>query len=140
VSELRDPSALGLPHRPPFLFLREVIALAPGVEGRASQVFPVEDPVFDGHFPGNPIVPGVLLGEAIAQLSGIVAGAADPSRKFYLTAIRLMKFPQPLRPGRAVEVEARVVADHGRLVQCEGRVRDGETVFAEGAIVLSQEA
>jgi 3-hydroxyacyl-[acyl-carrier-protein] dehydratase len=85
-----DPIALGLPHRKPFLFLQEVTELEPGVRARARQVFDPADPIFGGHFPGDPIVPGVFLSEAIAQLAGIVAGAGQSERRFFLTALRSM--------------------------------------------------
>ena len=61
-----DPVALGLPHREPFIFVDEVLALIPGESAEARKVFPLEEPFFRGHFPGDPLVPGVILTEALA--------------------------------------------------------------------------
>ena len=67
----------GLPHRPPFVFVREIIARDPGVSAQCAMVFAAADPMFAGHFPGNPLVPGVILTEALAQTAGIAAAPAD---------------------------------------------------------------
>src|SRR6266850_2798102 len=80
-SILNPPSSLpflGLPHRPPFVFVREVINCEPGRSVEARTVFDVDDPMFAGHFPGNPIVPGVILTEALAQAAGIAAASGYP--------------------------------------------------------------
>ena len=64
---------LGLPHRPPFVFVRELIACKPGVSAECATTFAGDDAIFAGHFPGNPLVPGVILTEAFAQTAGIAA-------------------------------------------------------------------
>jgi 3-hydroxymyristoyl/3-hydroxydecanoyl-(acyl carrier protein) dehydratase len=66
---------LGLPHRPPFVFVRELIACDPGVSAECATTFDGDDPMFAGHFPSNPLVPGVILTEALAQTAGIAAAA-----------------------------------------------------------------
>ena len=62
-----DPVALGLPHRAPFVFVDEVRVLVPGESAECAKTFPPAEPFFAGHFPGDPLVPGVLLTEALAQ-------------------------------------------------------------------------
>lgn len=133
-----SPISLGLPHRPPFLFLDWVTALVPGVSGEGTKLFLPSDPLFEGHFPSNPIVPGVLLSEAIAQLSGIVAAAATPERRFYLTAIRSMKFPTPAHPGETILLQSKLTADHGNLLYFEGEAHVAGKIVATGSILLSQ--
>ena len=143
----KSPIDLGLPHRAPFLFLDEVLELEPGKSGVARKCFPASDPVFKGHFPGEPIVPGVLLGEAIAQLAGIVAAAEQPGRRFYLTAIRQMKFPSAALPEQDILITVALSGSMGGLVQAEGVAsieKHGEsstekTIVAMGTIVLSSE-
>src|SRR3981081_3718668 len=78
----------GLPHRPPFVFVREGINCEPGRSVEARTVFDPADPMFAGHFPGNPIVPGVILTEALAQAAGIAAasGFSEKARTLFLTA------------------------------------------------------
>jgi 3-hydroxyacyl-[acyl-carrier-protein] dehydratase len=81
-----DPVALGLPHREPFIFVDEVREILPGESAICAKTFPPEEPFFRGHFPGDPLVPGVILTEALAQTAGIAAG--QPGRGFRLAAIR----------------------------------------------------
>lgn len=147
-----DPIELGLPHRAPFLFLDAVPKMEPGRSGEGVLRFPAATPFFAGHFPGRPVVPGVLLTEAIAQLAGIVAAAesaelaestnaADSTkarRSFLLGAIRSMKFPASAGPEEDIVISVEVVADHGTLVQCSGMARVGDRLVAEGAVVLAE--
>src|SRR2546423_7330604 len=64
---------LRLPHRPPFVFVRRVLARERGVSAECETQFSRNDPMFAGHFPGDPLVPGVILTEALAQTAGIAA-------------------------------------------------------------------
>lgn len=131
-----DPVALGLPHREPFIFIDEVVSLEPGESALGRKTFPAEEPFFRGHFPGDPLVPGVILTEALAQTAGIAAG--QPGRAFRLTAIRGMKFPGAARPQETIELSARKVAVVGGLWQFETEARIGDRTVASGVIVLSE--
>lgn len=134
---LVNPVELGLPHRPPFLFVDAVTHIEPGREAEAVRCFPADDPVFNGHFPGNPIVPGVLLTEALAQTAGLAAGG-EGKRRFLLSAVRSMKFPAPARPSESIRLHARKAGEIGGLLQFETRAEvDGRTV-AEGTVVLAE--
>ena len=110
--------------------------LVPGESAECAKTFPPAEPFFAGHFPGDPLVPGVLLTEALAQTAGLAAG--QPGRAFRLSAIRAMKFLRPVRPDDEIALSARKTAVIGTLWQFEvaARVR-GETV-AEGVVVLSE--
>ena len=91
-SEKSDPFP-GLPHRPPFVFVRKLLACEPGVSAECETYFAADDPMFAGHFPGDPLVPGVILTEALAQTAGIAAASAHPEKscpRFLLSAIRQM--------------------------------------------------
>lgn len=131
-----DPLALGLPHRAPFVFVDVVLAHAPGESALAEKTFPPDEPFFRGHFPGDPLVPGVLLTEALAQTAGLAAG--QPGRGFRLSAIKAMKFLAPVRPGETVTLHAVKRAAVGGLWQFEVSARVGERLMAEGAVVLSE--
>lgn len=131
-----DPQALGLPHREPFVFVDEVGELAPGERATGRRKFAAAEPFFRGHFPGNPIVPGVLLTEALAQLAGIAAG--QTGRSFRLAAIKGMKFLAAVRPDETVTLEARKTGVAGPLWQFEVRASVGEASVAEGVVVLSE--
>ena len=137
-SDSVDPVALGLPHREPFIFVDEALALAPGESAECRKVFPPEEPFFRGHFPGDPLVPGVILAEALAQTAGLAAGQAG--RAFRLSAIRGMKFLRPVRPNEEILLSARKIAMIGGLWQFEVVARVGGEAVAEGVVVLSDTA
>jgi 3-hydroxyacyl-[acyl-carrier-protein] dehydratase len=131
-----DPVALGLPHREPFIFIDAVEVVVPGESARCVKTFPPEEPFFRGHFPGDPLVPGVILAEALAQTAGLAAG--QPGRGFRLTAIKAMKFPGAVRPAETIELRARKVAAVGGLWQFEVDARVGDRTVASGVVVLSE--
>ncbi len=131
-----DPVAWGLPHREPFIFVDEVVEVRPGEQAVCSKSFPPEEPFFRGHFPGDPLVPGVILTEALAQTAGIAAG--QPGRSFRLSAIKGMKFLQAVRPRDVLMLTARKVAVVGTLWQFEVAARVGGQTVAEGVVVLSE--
>src|SRR6266487_7107120 len=109
-----DPALVGLPHRPPFVFVRELIQCVPGIAADCAMIFRKEDPMFAGHFPGNPMVPGVILTEALAQTAGIAAAAAQTENArphFLLSAIRGMKFFQAVRPEERIILRAEKLAE-----------------------------
>jgi 3-hydroxyacyl-[acyl-carrier-protein] dehydratase len=131
-----DPVALGLPHREPFIFIDEVIDLSPGERAACTKTFPPEQDFFRGHFPGDPLVPGVILSEALAQTAGIAAG--QPGRAFRLSAIKAMKFLRPVRPLEVLTLNARKVAVVGKLWQFEVAASVAGQNVAEGVVVLSE--
>ena len=131
---------LGLPHRPPFVFVREILSVQAGQSVEAQTSFDTDDPMFAGHFPGNPIVPGVILTEALAQTSGIAAASGYPEAAcplFLLSAIRAMKFFQPVRPGERISLFADKAAETENLLQFEVMARVAGAIVAEGQLVLS---
>jgi 3-hydroxyacyl-[acyl-carrier-protein] dehydratase len=134
------PTFLGLPHRPPFVFVREVIKCEPGLLVKAATSFAIDDPMFAGHFPGNPLVPGVLLTEALAQTSGIAAASGYPENEkplFLLSAIRSMKFFRAVRPEERIDLHAEKLAQVDDLVQFKVQASVNGVLVAEGQLVLS---
>lgn len=135
-----DAAFLGLPHRPPFVFVRELIRCDAGTSAEAITSFVADDPIFAGHFPGNPLVPGVILTEALAQTAGIAAasGYAEGSRPlFLLSAIRSMKFFRAVRPGEQIELRAERLAQVDDLMQFRVEASVDGVRVAEGQLVLS---
>jgi 3-hydroxyacyl-[acyl-carrier-protein] dehydratase len=130
-----DPASLGLPHRPPFVFIDEVEKLEIGLQAEARKQFNGEEAFFQGHFPGNPIVPGVLIAEAMAQTAGIAIGG--PGKMFLLTAIRAMKFLRAIRPAEEIHFLAKRVGEVGGLVQCAVEARVQGELVAEGQLILA---
>jgi 3-hydroxyacyl-[acyl-carrier-protein] dehydratase len=136
-------AALGLPHRPPFLFVRRLLACDPGCTAECTTIFAPEDPLFAGHFPGNPLVPGVILTEALAQTAGIAAASAYPETArplFLLSAIRAMKFFTAVRPDEEIHLHAEKLAEVDQLLQFRVRAAVGEKTVAEGQLVLNLSA
>lgn len=100
-----------LPHRYPFLLIDRVLECEPGKAVRALKNVTVNEPFFNGHFPGHPVMPGVLIVEALAQASAIVAYRSDPEamggRKLFLFAgIDDARFKRQVVPGDTLVLES----------------------------------
>ena len=131
---------LGLPHRPPFVFVREIIVREPGVSAQCATIFERDDPMFAGHFPGDPLVPGVILTEALAQTAGIAAAPAETKGtkpRFLLSGIRTMKFLQAVRPEERIILRAKKIAQVDDLLQFEVEALVNDIVVAAGQVVLN---
>ena len=140
ITSHESPSFLGLPHRPPFVFVREIIKCDPGLSVEATTAFASSDPMFAGHFPGNPLVPGVILTEALAQTAGIAAASGYPENAkplFLLSAIRSMKFLRAVRPDEQVDLRAEKLAQVDDLVQFKVEASVKGVPVAQGQLVLS---
>ncbi|MGI8435495.1 MAG: 3-hydroxyacyl-ACP dehydratase FabZ family protein [Chthoniobacterales bacterium] len=134
------PAHFGLPHRPPFVFVRQILAQEPGRWAECSVSFDAANPMFEGHFPGNPLVPGVILTEALAQTAGIAAASGYPEDKrplFLLSAIRGMKFQRAARPEETIHLRAEKLAQVDDLVQFGVKATVHGAAVAEGQLVLS---
>src|SRR5689334_11600614 len=129
-----------LPHRPPFVFVRRLLRCQPGESAECATIFAAADPMFAGHFPDNPLVPGVILTEALAQTAGIAAAsgfADEPRPLFLLSAIQKMKFFGPARPDEEISLKAEKVGQVGDLWQFAVRAEIGQRLVAEGQLVLN---
>ena len=131
-----NPIELGLPHREPFIFVDEIVEHVPGSKAKGRKVFAPEEPFFKGHFPGDPLVPGVLLTEGLAQVAGIAVGV--PGVALRLTAIKTMKFFRPVRPLEVVELVATKMAEAGGLYQFAVAASVNGEMCADGVVVLSR--
>lgn len=103
-------------------------------------MFNREDSMFDGHFPGQPLVPGVILTEALAQTAGIAAASANDVATapfFLLTAIRSMKFLRAVKPDECITLRAVKVAQVGELLQFNVTAHVDGADVATGQLVLS---
>jgi 3-hydroxyacyl-[acyl-carrier-protein] dehydratase len=131
-----------LPHGAEFRFVERVLSLEPGRSGTAEYTVRGDEPFLRGHFPGQPLFPGVLLAEAAAQLAGIVAQSdpeigALPGLK--LTALRSVKILGSAVPGNAVRLEAQVTGRLANLVQADVKASVNGQVVMTGQLTLSGE-
>lgn len=129
-----------LPHGPEFRFVDEIIDMEPGVRGRASWTLKGTEEFLRGHFPGQPILPGVVMIEALAQLAGVVVqcGRTRPLADMRLTAVRQFKVLGTIVPGQSLHIEVRVDGMMGGLIQASGTVADeAGPVIGSGSIVLT---
>ncbi len=99
-----------LPHRYPFLLIDKVLAYTPGQSLTALKNVTYNEPFFQGHFPQRPVMPGVLIVEAMAQATGLLASASthsQPSERvlYYLVGIDDARFKQPVQPGDQLIIE-----------------------------------
>ena len=130
----------GLPHGSTFRFVDALLTLDPGKEATAIYQIKGNEAFLEGHFPGNPMMPGVILLEAIAQLGGVVA-QTDPGipamADLRLTAVRAAKILGATVPGETLEIRAKVEGRMGGLVQIEGEITVADKPLASARITLS---
>jgi len=139
VSDPLAEALRSLPHGPEFRFVNRLLALEPGVRGAGEYTVRGDEPFLRGHFPGEPLMPGVLLVEAAAQLAGIIAQSdpqVPPLAGLKLTALRAVKIFGSARPGEVIRLEARVTGRMGNLLQAQATAHVGEQLVLQADLVL----
>jgi len=129
-----------LPHRPPFLLVDEVTELEPGVSA-TGRLFVDPDAFWTaGHFPGEPIMPGVLISEALAQVAGLIFVSANQEKKghsLYLVGMDKMRFRRPVRPGDTLDLAVSVFEQRRSIWRFKATARvDGQRV-ADGQLMAA---
>ena len=122
-----------IPHRYPMLLVDRVVDLVPDRSIVAVKAVSMNEPFFQGHFPGRPIMPGVLIVEALAQAAGVLAveslGLAGTGKLVYFMAIEGAKFRKPVEPGVLLHLEAEFVQKRAKVCKFAGRAKiDGQMV------------
>ncbi|MFN8109034.1 MAG: 3-hydroxyacyl-ACP dehydratase FabZ [Thermoleophilia bacterium] len=132
---LPDPTDL-LPHREPFLLVDEIVSLEPGVAAHARWTLRDDHWFFRGHFPGNPITPGVLMVEALAQTGGLAAMSLpeNAGKLAVFAGIEKVRFRRIVRPGDTLELETRLTRQRGPVGFGEGVARVGDEVACTATI------
>ncbi len=134
-----------IPHRYPFLLIDKVVDIQPGESATGIKNVSVNEPFFEGHFPGHPIMPGVLIVEAMAQTAAIVVIEAledtASDKLVYFMSIDSARFRKPVLPGHTLKLE--VVKEHGRgkVWRFKGTAKSEGTVMAEAvftAMIVDQ--
>jgi 3-hydroxyacyl-[acyl-carrier-protein] dehydratase len=130
-----------IPHRPPFLWIDRVEELEPGVRCVAMKFVDPANPIFAGHFPAEPILPGVFLIEAVAQTAGVMLGSAAPQATdkspggvALLAAVNRFKFLKRVTPGQELRIESKKLTEAGQMAYIGGTVWVGGEMVATGEL------
>ncbi|MDH4231913.1 MAG: 3-hydroxyacyl-ACP dehydratase FabZ [Nitrospirota bacterium] len=112
-----------LPHRYPFLLVDRIVDVQPGQSIVAIKNVTFNEPFFQGHFPGQPIMPGVLIVEAMAQAAGVLAfrsGMEGNGKAVYFMSIEKAKFRRPVVPGDQLRLEIKILQQRGTVWKFSG--------------------
>jgi 3-hydroxyacyl-[acyl-carrier-protein] dehydratase len=125
-----------LPHRYPFLLVDRIIEIELNVRAVGIKNVTMNENFFLGHFPGNPIMPGVLIVEALAQVGGILASKSGAKGKtVYFLSIEKVKFRKPVVPGDQLILDVRVLHVRGNVWRFSGNAFVGDKLAAEAEFV-----
>jgi 3-hydroxyacyl-[acyl-carrier-protein] dehydratase len=127
-----------LPHRYPFLMVDKVLEIEPGKRVVAIKNVTMNEPFFQGHFPGHPVMPGVLIIEAMAQVAAIMAYLAttdgDKDKVSYFMAIDNARFRKPVKPGDTLRIEIETIFHKRGIWSVAGKTYVGDTLVTEAEL------
>ena len=131
-----------LPHRYPFLLVDRITELELGKRVVGLKCVTINEPFFQGHFPGEPIMPGVLIVEGMAQTGGVLGRLSvkdsleiDPESATYFMAIDKVKFRRPVIPGDRLVYEVEALRTGSKVWKVAGKARVGDDLAAEAELV-----
>lgn len=130
-----------LPHRYPFLMVDRILEVVPGDKILALKNVTFNEPFFQGHFPDKPIMPGVLIIEAMAQVGGVLAyetGSPEQRGKLiYFMAMDRVRFRKPVVPGDQIIFEAQILKFRTKVAKMSGRALVDNQLVAEAVLMAS---
>src|SRR3989344_8170583 len=131
-----------LPHRYPFLMVDRVLEVEKNVRIRALKNVTINEPFFQGHFPGRPVMPGVMMLEALAQAAALLAfetmgNAADENNIYYLVGIDGARFKRPVEPGDQLILSITIDRVRGGIWKFKGVASVGEEVACEAELMCT---
>lgn len=127
-----------IPHRPPFLLVDRIDELEPGKHAVGRKCVSMNEPFFVGHFPGEPVMPGVLVMEALAQVGAVICLSLEQNKgkTAYFGGVSKARFRNKVVPGDVLTLEVDIVKCKGPVGVGMARAYDGDKVFAEGEITF----
>jgi UDP-3-O-[3-hydroxymyristoyl] N-acetylglucosamine deacetylase/3-hydroxyacyl-[acyl-carrier-protein] dehydratase len=128
-----------LPHRYPFLLVDRILKIEGEQKITGLKNVTMNEPYFQGHFPGHPIMPGVLQVEAIAQVAGVLMLNASQNEKrvAYFMSANNVKFRKPVRPGDQLIIEVEMGKSRGKIGKAKGVCKVGGDVVSEAEVMFS---
>jgi 3-hydroxyacyl-[acyl-carrier-protein] dehydratase len=128
-----------LPHRYPFLLIDKIIELEVNKFARGIKNVTINEPFFGGHFPGHPIMPGVLIVEAMAQVGGILAfkSSGVEGKVLYFMGIDKARFRRPVLPGDTLDIKVNVKKTRGKIWVLSGTASVDGKVAAEAELMAT---
>jgi 3-hydroxyacyl-[acyl-carrier-protein] dehydratase len=131
-----------LPHRYPFLLVDRVLSCEPGKDISALKNVTMNEPFFNGHFPGYPVMPGVLIIEALAQAAGILtlrstSAKPDEDSLFYFVGIDAARFKKPVQPGDQLILKATILRERIGIWKYSARAEVDGRVAAEAELMCT---
>lgn len=130
-----------LPHRYPFILVDRVLKLAPKEKVVTLKNVTINEPFFQGHFPGTPVMPGVLIIEAMAQSGGVLACASLPPEQhgslMYFMGIDKVKFRKPVVPGDQIIFEVSLLKQRAKAVKLSGVAKVDDQIVAEAQLMAT---
>lgn len=130
-----------LPHRYPFLFVDKVEILEPGKKGIGYKNVTISEPFFQGHFPNMPIMPGVLIAEAMAQVGAVILLSEEKykGKTPYFAGINKLRFKRKVIPGDVLRMEVEIIKMRGSIGIGKGTAYVEDHIAAEGEFLFAIE-
>jgi 3-hydroxyacyl-[acyl-carrier-protein] dehydratase len=130
-----------LPHRYPFLFVDRVEIIEPGKKGIGYKNVTISEPFFQGHFPNMPIMPGVLIAEAMAQVGAVILLSEEKykGKTPYFAGINKLRFKRKVIPGDVLRMEVEIIKMRGSIGVGKGIAFVEDSVAAEGEFLFAVE-
>ena len=131
-----------LPHRYPFLFIDKVVSIEKGKKIHAQKNVSINEPFFQGHFPNKPVMPGVLILEAMAQASGILGfmtmeKTPDDGSIYYFAGVDKVRFKNPVSPGEVIDLHASIRSEKRGIWKFDCRAEAGGNNVCEATILCA---
>lgn len=128
-----------IPQRSPFLMIDRIEELEPGKRAVGKKCVSYNEPYFEGHFPGEPVMPGVLILEAMAQVGAVICLSLEKNKgkNAYFGGVNKARFRNKVIPGDVLTLEVELIKGKGTIGVASAKAYDGDKVFAEAELIFA---